>query len=138
MAMLEQPPRTEAQAPIGFGRMARKEDARFIRGQGTYVDDVQLPGMLHGAILRSPYAHARIVSIDATAALQHPRVHAVITGRELAARGLAWRPATRPPPTTCSRAPTWSSSRRCASRARTRRRWRRAARSRHTTRSPRR
>ena len=87
--MLEQPPRTEAQAPIGFGRMARKEDARFIRGQGTYVDDVQLPGMLHGAILRSPYAHARIVSIDATAALQHPRVHAVITGRELAARGLA-------------------------------------------------
>jgi len=79
MAMLEQPPRTEAQAPVGFGRMARKEDARFIRGQGTYVDDVRLPGMLHGAILRSPYAHARIVSIDTTAALQHPRVHAVIT-----------------------------------------------------------
>ncbi|MGZ4236098.1 MAG: aerobic carbon-monoxide dehydrogenase large subunit [Solirubrobacteraceae bacterium] len=92
MAMLEQPPRTEAEAPIGFGRMARKEDARFIRGQGTYVDDVQLPGMLHGAILRSPYAHARIVSIDATAALQHPRVHAVITGRDLEARGLAWMP----------------------------------------------
>ncbi|MGZ4330212.1 MAG: aerobic carbon-monoxide dehydrogenase large subunit [Solirubrobacteraceae bacterium] len=90
--MLEQPPRTEAEAPIGFGRMARKEDARFIRGQGTYVDDVQLPGMLHGAILRSPYAHARIVSIDATAALQHPRVHAVITGRDLEARGLAWMP----------------------------------------------
>ncbi|MGZ6686428.1 MAG: aerobic carbon-monoxide dehydrogenase large subunit [Solirubrobacteraceae bacterium] len=92
MAMLEQPPRTEAEAPIGFGRMARKEDARFIRGQGTYVDDVQLPGMLHGAILRSPYAHAQIVSIDATAALQHPRVHAVITGRDLEARGLAWMP----------------------------------------------
>ncbi|MGZ4263051.1 MAG: aerobic carbon-monoxide dehydrogenase large subunit [Solirubrobacteraceae bacterium] len=90
--MLEQPPRTEAEAPIGFGRMARKEDARFIRGQGTYVDDVQLPGMLHGAILRSPYAHAQIVSIDATAALQHPRVHAVITGRDLEARGLAWMP----------------------------------------------
>ena len=92
MAMLDQPPRTEAQAPIGFGRMARKEDARFIRGQGTYVDDVQLPGMLHGAILRSPYAHARIVSIDTTAALQHPRVHAVITGSDLEARGLAWMP----------------------------------------------
>ena len=72
--------------------MARKEDARFIRGQGTYVDDVQLPGMLHGAILRSPYAHARIVSIDTTAALQHPRVHAVITGSDLEARGLAWMP----------------------------------------------
>ena len=92
MAMLEQPTPTEAQAPIGFGRMARKEDARFIRGQGTYVDDVQLPGMLHGAILRSPYAHARIVSIDTTAALQHPRVHAVITGSDLEARGLAWMP----------------------------------------------
>src|ERR1700753_1523840 len=78
--------------PIGFGPLKRKEDARFIRGQGTYVDDVQLPGMLHGAILRSPYAHARIVSIDATAALQHPRVHAVITGADLEARGLAWMP----------------------------------------------
>ncbi|HEV7174454.1 MAG TPA: hypothetical protein VGN29_03125, partial [Solirubrobacteraceae bacterium] len=92
MAMLERPTRPEAQAPVGFGRMVRKEDARFIRGQGTYVDDVQLPGMLHGAILRSPYAHARIVSIDTTAALQHPRVHAVITGSDLEARGLAWMP----------------------------------------------
>ena len=51
--------------PIGFGRLRRKEDARFIRGQGRFVDDVQLAGMLHGAILRSPLAHARIVSIDA-------------------------------------------------------------------------
>jgi len=76
--------------PIGFGRMRRKEDPRFIRGQGHFVDDVQLPGMLHGAILRSPVAHARIVSIDASAALQHPKVHAVITGRDLEARGLAW------------------------------------------------
>src|SRR5437667_11740966 len=92
MAMLEQPPRTEAQAPIGFGRMARKEDARFIRGQGTYVDDVQLPGMLHGAVLRSPYAHARIVSIDTTAAKQHPNVHAVVTGEDLAGLNLAWMP----------------------------------------------
>jgi carbon-monoxide dehydrogenase large subunit len=76
--------------PIGFGRLRRKEDPRFIRGQGHYVDDVQLPGMLHGAVLRSPVAHARIVSIDASAALQHPKVHAVITGRDLEARGLAW------------------------------------------------
>ena len=43
---------------------SRKEDARFLRGRGQYVDDVNLPGMLHGAVLRSPYAHARIVSID--------------------------------------------------------------------------
>ncbi len=78
--------------PIGFGRLTRKEDARFIRGQGNYVDDVQRPGMLHGAMLRSPFAHARIVSIDAAAALQHPKVHAVITGKDLAARDLAWMP----------------------------------------------
>ena len=57
-------PRSEAGNPIGFGRMLRKEDARFLRGQGNYLDDIQLPGMLHGAILRSPFAHARIVSID--------------------------------------------------------------------------
>ena len=76
--------------PIGFGRLRRKEDGRFIRGQGKYVDDLQLPGMLHGAILRSPFAHARIVSIDPTAALQHPRVHAVLTGADLETRGVAW------------------------------------------------
>src|SRR5205823_11213905 len=81
-----------AEIVTGFGRVLRKEDARFIRGQGRFVDDVQLPGMLHGAILRSPVAHARIVSIDASAALQHPRVHAVITGADLEARGMAWMP----------------------------------------------
>ena len=56
--------RTVEERPIGFGRLKRKEDPRFIRGQGNYVDDVELPGMLHGAVLRSPLAHARIVSID--------------------------------------------------------------------------
>ena len=71
---------------------ARKEDARFIRGMGTFVDDISLPGMLHGAILRSPLAHARIVSIDTTAAAAHPMVEAVITGEMLAERGLAWMP----------------------------------------------
>jgi carbon-monoxide dehydrogenase large subunit len=75
---------------IGFGSTRRKEDARFIRGQGHYVDDVQLPGMLHGAVLRSPVAHARIVSIDTAAALQHPKVHAVITGADLGEQ--AWMP----------------------------------------------
>jgi carbon-monoxide dehydrogenase large subunit len=80
------------QRPVGFGRLTRKEDARFIRGRGSFVDDVQLAGMLHGAILRSPVAHARIVSIDTSAALHHPRVHAVITGADLEGRGLAWMP----------------------------------------------
>jgi carbon-monoxide dehydrogenase large subunit len=77
---------------VGFGRLRRKEDARFIRGQGTYVDDIRRPGMLHGAILRSPLAHARIVSVDTSAALALPKVHAVITGRDLEARGMAWMP----------------------------------------------
>src|SRR5215510_5082011 len=48
--------------------------------------------MLHGAVLRSPIAHARILSIDTSAALQHPKVHAVITGEDLEARDLAWMP----------------------------------------------
>jgi carbon-monoxide dehydrogenase large subunit len=78
--------------PLGFGRLKRKEDPRFIRGQGNYVDDVNLPGMLHGAVLRSPLAHARIVSIDASAATQHPKVRAVITGKDLEGLGLAWMP----------------------------------------------
>jgi aerobic carbon-monoxide dehydrogenase large subunit len=82
----------EEERPIGYGRLKRKEDERFIRGQGNYVDDVVLPGMLHGAILRSPLAHARVVSIDTSAALQHPKVHAVITGADLEKQKLAWIP----------------------------------------------
>ncbi|MGW1591577.1 aerobic carbon-monoxide dehydrogenase large subunit [Streptomyces sp. NPDC002386] len=83
---------TTEERPVGFGRMPRKEDARFVRGHGTYVDDVTLPGMLHGAILRSPLAHARIVSVDTSAAEAHPKVRAVITGETLAGLGLAWMP----------------------------------------------
>jgi len=79
--------------PLGFGRMRRKEDPRFIRGQGNYVDDLQLPGMLHGAVLRASYPHARIVSIDTSAAEAHPKVKAVITGKTLETLGLAWIPS---------------------------------------------
>jgi carbon-monoxide dehydrogenase large subunit len=78
--------------PMGFGRMIRKEDARFVRGQGNYLDDFQLPGMLHAAILRSPMAHARITSIDTSAAEAHPQVKAVITGAILETLNLAWMP----------------------------------------------
>ena len=60
------------QTPLGHGRMLRKEDPRFIRGMGRYVDDLQLKGMLHLAILRSPVAHANIVSIDVSAAAGAP------------------------------------------------------------------
>src|SRR3954467_2118342 len=84
---------TEQQAQItGYGRLRRKEDPRFIRGAGRYVDDIQLPGMLHGAILRSPLAHARIRSIDTSAAEAPPGVRAVITGETLAGLKLDWMP----------------------------------------------
>src|SRR5579872_4261449 len=76
----------------GFGRMLRKEDPRFVRGQGRFVDDIALPGMLHGAVLRSPHPHARILAIDTLAAEAHPKVRAVITGETLAERNLAWMP----------------------------------------------
>ncbi len=81
-------------APVrGFGHsVRRKEDPRFIRGQGNYIDDVKLPGMLYMDIVRSPYAHAKIASIDASEALKAPGVVAVVTGKDLAAAGLAWMP----------------------------------------------
>ena len=80
------------QHPVGHGRMLRKEDPRFVRGRGHYLDDVQLKGMLHLAILRSPLAHARITSIDITAAQAHPKVKLVVTGAMLAEKNLAWMP----------------------------------------------
>jgi len=73
-------------------RMKRKEDPRFIQGGGRYLDDISLPGMLHLAIVHSPYPHATIVKIDKTAALASPGVVAVLTGEDLAAHGLAWIP----------------------------------------------
>lgn len=77
----------------GLGhKVRRKEDPRFVRGKGNYVDDVHLPGMLHLDIVRSPHAHARIVNIDASKALALPGVLAVITGKDLDAAGLAWMP----------------------------------------------
>ncbi|CAB4696828.1 unannotated protein [freshwater metagenome] len=83
MTAVEEVPLSAAGNPIGFGSMRRVEDVRFVRGQGNYVDDVNLPGMLHSAILRSPHAHARIISIDASAAEALPGVVAVITGKIL-------------------------------------------------------
>jgi carbon-monoxide dehydrogenase large subunit len=82
----------EEAVPMGFGSMRRKEDARFIRGKGSFIDDLQFRGMLYGAVLRSPYAHARIRSVDTSAAEAHPKVRAVITGAMLADRDLAWMP----------------------------------------------
>src|SRR5215831_14246653 len=76
---------------LGVSRL-RKEDARFIRGRGTYVDDIKLPGMLFGAIVRSPYAHARIKSIDKSKALAVPGVVAVLTADDLKPVKLHWMP----------------------------------------------
>ena len=89
MTTVEKPP---YERPIGYGRLLRKEDPRFIRGKGNYIDDINLPGMLYGAILRSPYAHARIKSIDVSAATSLPKVVAVITGKDLEPLKLAWMP----------------------------------------------
>ena len=61
----------------------RREDLRFVRGRGEYVDDLNPDGVLHAVILRSAVAHGRIASIDASAALNIDRVHAVITARDM-------------------------------------------------------
>jgi carbon-monoxide dehydrogenase large subunit len=83
--------REEKLQGIGCSRR-RKEDARFIRGQGSYVDDIQLPGMLFGAMVRTPYAHARIKSINKTKALAVPGVVAVLVADDLKPVNLAWMP----------------------------------------------
>ncbi len=75
--------------------MRRKEDPRMITGQGRYVDDIVLPGMLYMAIVRSSEAHAKIVSIDASGAREAPGVHGVFTGEDVTLDGpmpMAWVP----------------------------------------------
>jgi carbon-monoxide dehydrogenase large subunit len=64
----------------------RAEDPRILTGRGRYIDDVSLPGMLHAAFARSPFAHARITSIDTDAARELPGVVAVYTGAEMESR----------------------------------------------------
>ena len=82
-----------AQKLQGLG-CARKrvEDARFTQGKGNYVDDIKLPGMLFGDFVRSPYGHARIRSIDASAALALPGVKAVLTAADLKPLNLHYMP----------------------------------------------
>ncbi len=76
---------------VGTSRK-RKEDPRFIQGKGHYVDDIKLPGMLFADVVRSPYAHARITSIDTAAAKALPGVHAVLTAEDLKPLKLHWMP----------------------------------------------
>ena len=77
----------------GIGHsIKRVEDARLIEGQGNFLDDIALPGMLHMALVRSPMAHARINSIDTAEASAVDGVVAVVTGELMAAHNLAWMP----------------------------------------------
>ena len=79
------PVRTHKQDRKWVGKSIRRvEDPKFLRGRGGYIGDMTLPGMLHAAVLRSPMPHARIVSIDTSAAETAPGVHAVITGARAA------------------------------------------------------
>src|SRR5258708_7377738 len=67
----------------GIGQAVRRvEDQRFLTGRSRYVDDIQLPHMLHGAVVMSPHAHARIKNIDISAAMKSPGVHLVLTGAD--------------------------------------------------------
>ncbi len=84
---------TEAEEIRGVGHSVRRvEDDRFIRGAGNYIEDIKLPRMLHMAILRSPYAHAKLNGIDASKAQALPGVVAVVTGELMAEHNLAWMP----------------------------------------------
>ncbi|MFK7935238.1 MAG: xanthine dehydrogenase family protein molybdopterin-binding subunit, partial [Saprospiraceae bacterium] len=70
----------------------RVEDRRFITGRGRYTDDIKMVGMTHAYILRSPYAHAKILSLDISVAEKHPGVVAVFTGKDIAADGIVGVP----------------------------------------------
>ena len=63
--------------------VVRKEDRRFITGKGRYVDDIKLQGMTHAHFIRSPHAHAKVKSIDTSAAMKMPGVVGVLTGQQI-------------------------------------------------------
>ena len=90
---------------FGVGQsVKRKEDNELLLGEGTFQDDLNLPGQAHAFFLRSPHAHADIESIDSSAALTMPGVVAIYTGKDVEADGLgpvpclmdAFVPLTRP------------------------------------------
>jgi carbon-monoxide dehydrogenase large subunit len=87
-----------AQRYIGE-RIKRNEDPRLLTGQALFVDDVEIPGMLHAAFKRSDYAHARILSIDVSAARQKPGVVAVFTAADMGNDWMPGPPLVSPPPT---------------------------------------
>ena len=88
---IERSERTDKLQGMGCKRK-RVEDIRFTQGKGNYVDDIKLPGMLFGDFVRSPHAHARIISIDTTRAKALPGVIAVLTAADLKPLGLHYMP----------------------------------------------
>jgi len=78
--------------PVIGTSILRKEDRRFLTGRGTYVADIERPGMTFGVFVRSPHAHARIRAIDSTAALALPGVLAVLTGEDIKRDGVGGIP----------------------------------------------
>ena len=73
---------TQTSGGIGDA-VLRKEDRKFVTGEGRYTDDLKLPGMLHAVFVRSPFGHANVKSIDTAAALAMDGVHAVLTNATL-------------------------------------------------------
>src|SRR5438309_640751 len=87
--------RAEEQTSYIGASLPRREDARLLTGQGTFVDDLEIPGVLHAAMLRSPYAHARIRRIGLTNARALPGVLAVIGAEDVPDLQIPW-PARMP------------------------------------------
>src|SRR5260221_2693042 len=86
-----------ALAQFGIGQaVSRFEDPRLLRGQGRFINDVNLPGQAHAVFVRSPHAHANIRSIDVEAAKRAPGVVAVLTGHDVKADGLGMPKANMP------------------------------------------
>ncbi len=86
-----------ATTKFGLAQPVRRvEDPRLLKGMGRYTDDIVLPGMLHGIVLRSPHAAAKIVSADTTAATSMPGIRAIYTAADLKAAGLGTLPCAAP------------------------------------------
>jgi len=79
---IERPPRANERPPYIGRSLPRLEDRRLVLGEGCYTDDNAVPGALFAAFVRSPFAHARIRSIDPSAALRRPGVVTVLTGAD--------------------------------------------------------
>src|ERR1700692_2884542 len=97
--MLRVPTRRHNMATTKFGLaqpVRRVEDPRLLKGMGRYTDDIVLPGMLHGIVLRSPHAAAKIVSTDTAAARAIPGIHAIYTAADLKTAGVGTLPCAAP------------------------------------------